>query len=123
LSIPIFNRWATRTNISNTKIQVYDAEYNLTGTKKDLYKAIQQAHADAVNSYQNFISRQEAVLSSEEAFKYTQQKYEVGMSSAVDFNIAKNNLIKAKSDLLQSKYEYIFKNKILDFYKGISLKI
>lgn len=123
LNIPIFTRYSTRTQISNTKIRVHDAEYNLIDTKKVLYKAIQQAHADAVNAYQNYISRKEAVLSSEEAFKYTQQKYEVGLSSAVDFNIAKNNLIKANSDLLQSKYEYVFKNKILDFYKGTPLKI
>lgn len=123
LSIPIFNRYLTRTQISNTKIQVHDAEYNLTDTKKELYKAIQQAHADAVNAYQNYLSRNEAFISSEEAYKYTEQKYSVGLSSAVDFNIAKNNLTKAKSDLLQSKYEYIFKNKILDFYKGAPLKI
>jgi outer membrane protein len=123
LSIPIFNRFSTRTQVSNTKIRVIDAEYNLTDTKKNLYKAIQQAHADAVNAYQNYLSRKEAVISSAEAFKYTQQKYEVGLSSAVDFNIAKNNLMKANSDLLQSKYEYIFKNKILDFYKGVALKI
>lgn len=123
LSIPIFNRYTTRTQISNSKIRVYDAEYNLTGTKKDLYKAIQQAHADATNAYQNYLSRKEAYASSEEAFKYTQQKYDVGMSSAVDFNIAKTNLTKAKSDLLQAKYEFVFKNKILDFYKGTPLKI
>lgn len=123
LNIPIFTRYTTRTRISNSKILVKDAEYNLTGTRKDLYKAIQQAHADATNAYQNYLSRKEAVLSSEEAFKYTQQKFEVGLASAVDFNIAKNNLTKANSDLLQSKYEYIFKNKILDFYKGTPLKI
>jgi outer membrane protein len=123
LSVPIFTRFSTKTQISNTKILVEDAEYSLIDNKKALYKSIQQAHADAVNAYQNFISRREAVLSSEEAFKYTQQKYEVGLSSAVDFNIAKNNLTKANSDLLQSKYEYIFKNKILDFYRGVALKI
>jgi outer membrane protein len=123
LSVPIFNRYTTRTQISNSRIMVHDAEYNLTGTKKDLYKAIQQAHADATNAYQNYLSRKEAYASSEEAFKYTQQKYEVGMSSAVDFNIAKTNLTKAKSDLLQAKYEFVFKNKILDFYKGTPLKI
>lgn len=123
LSIPIFNRYNTRTNISNSKIAVEDAEYSLIQTKKVLYKSIQQAHADAKAAYDNFISRKEAVASSEEAFKYTQQKYEVGMSSAVDFNIAKNNLTKAKSDLAQAKYEYIFKTKVLDFYKGVPLKI
>lgn len=123
LNIPIFNRWNTRTQINNSKIELQDAEYNLVDTRKDLYKAIQQAHADAVNAFQNYISRKEAVISSEEAFKYTQQKYDVGMSSAVDYNIAKTNLLKAKSDLVQSKYEFVFKGKILDFYKGASLKI
>ncbi|NJO68417.1 MAG: TolC family protein [Bacteroidetes bacterium] len=123
LNIPIFNRWNTRTQINNSKILVQDAEYNLVDTRKDLYKAIQQAHADAVNAFQNYVSRKEAVISSEEAFKYTQQKYDVGMSSAVDYNIAKTNLLKAKSDLVQSKYEFVFKGKILDFYKGASLKI
>lgn len=123
LSVPIFNRFNTRTNISNSKIAVEDAEYSLVQTKKVLYKTIQQAHADAKAAYDNFVSRREAVVSSEEAFKYTQQKYEVGLSSAVDFNIAKNNLSKAKSDFAQAKYEYIFKTKILDFYKGTPLKI
>jgi outer membrane protein len=123
ISIPIFNRYNSRTAISNSKIAVYDAEYNLTATKKVLYKSIQQAHADAVGAFENYLSRKEAVLSSEEAFKYTQQKYDVGMSSAVDYNIAKSNLIKAKSDLVQSKYEYIFKIKVLDFYKGAALKL
>ena len=60
----------------------------------------------------------EAVKSNEEAFVYTQQKLDVGLVSSVDYNIAKNDLLKAKSDLLQSKYEYIFKTKILDFYSG-----
>jgi outer membrane protein len=123
LSIPIFNKYSTRTQISNSKILVYDAEYNLAGTKKDLYKSIQQAHADAVNAFQNYLSRKESVLSSEEAFKYMQQKYDVGLSSAVDYNTAKTDLLKAKSDLVQSKYEYVFKTKILDFYRGAPLKI
>lgn len=123
LSIPIFNRFQTRTNINNSKIAVADAEYGLTQTKKILYKSIQQAHADAKASYDNYISRKEAVASSEESFKYTQQKYEVGMSSALDYNVAKNNLTKAKSDLVQAKYEYIFKTKVLDFYKGTTLKL
>jgi outer membrane protein len=118
LSIPIFNRYATRTQISNSKIYVHDAQY-----KKVLYKLIQQAHADAIGAYTNYNSRKEAVISTEEAFKYTQQKYDVGMSNTVDYNISKNNLIKAKSDLVQSKYEYFFKIKVLDFYRGVPLKL
>lgn len=59
----------------------------------------------------------------DEAFFYTQQKFGVGLVTSVDFNLAKNQLNKAKSDLLQSKYEYIFKTKILDFYMGNPIKL
>jgi len=58
----------------------------------------------------------EAVKYNEEAFKYTSQKFEVGLVNSVDYNIAQNNLVTAKSNMLQAKYEYIFKLKILDLY-------
>ncbi len=123
LSIPIFNKLQTKTQISNAKVNVLDAELAYTQTKLALYKEIQQAHADALAAYDNFLSRQDAVISTEEAFKYSQQKFDVGLISAVDFNIAKNNLTKAKSDLIQAKYQYIFKVKILDFYKGLPVTL
>jgi outer membrane protein len=123
LNIPIFSKFQTRTTVSNSKIQVSDAEITLVQIKKTLYKEIQQAHADALASFDNYTSRKEAVLSSEEAFKYSQQKFDVGMISAVDYNLAKNNLTKAKSDLIQAKYQFIFKVKVLDFYKGSALTL
>ena len=95
-----------------------DAKYQLEQTKNTLYKSIQQAHADAVAAADRFFSAQEAVRSNEEAFNYTQQKFDVGLVNSVDYNIAKNDLLKAQSDLVQAKYEFLFKTKILDFYLG-----
>jgi outer membrane protein len=83
-----------------------------------LFKEIQQAQADAKAALQNYESRNEAVIASEENYKYNQQKFDVGIINSVDYNIAKNNYTKAQSDLLQAKYQYIFKMKILDFYRG-----
>ena len=123
LQIPLFSKFQTRTTISTSKIQVSDAEITLLQTKKILYKEIQQAHADALASFDNYISRKEAVVWSEESFKYSQQKFDVGMISAVDYNLAKNNLTKSKSDLIQAKYQFIFKTKVLDFYKGSALSL
>ena len=54
----------------------------------------------------------------EEAFSYSQQKYDLGLISSYDYLQAKNNLAKAKADLLQAKFDYIFRLKILDFYQG-----
>ena len=118
LSIPIFNNRQTETNISNAKISVMDSKLELDQAKQVLYKEIQQAHADAVAALEKYKSSIEAVKSNEEAFNYTQQKFDVGLINYVDYNISKNELLKANSELLQAKYEYVFKIKILDFYMG-----
>jgi outer membrane protein len=118
ISIPIFNNRQVETSISNAKISVMDSKLELDQTKQILYKEIQQAHADAVAALEKYKSSTEAVKSNEEAFNYTQQKFDVGLINYVDYNISKNELLKANSELLQAKYEYIFKIKILDFYMG-----
>ncbi len=123
ISIPLFNNWSVKNDISNSKIEVLDARNTLDLTKQQLYKEIQQAHSDAVSAKKKYASAEEAVNSYRESFTYTQQKYEVGMVNSVEFNVAKNNLIAAESDLLQAKYEYIFSIKILDFYRGIPLTL
>jgi len=118
ISIPVFNRLYTQNRISNAKVGMMDAQVALDQTKQTLYKTIQQAYADARAALDNYDSNLETVKSMEEAFNYTEQKFNVGMVSSVDYNIAKNNLTRAQSDLLQAKYLYIFNTKILDFYAG-----
>jgi outer membrane protein len=123
LEIPLFNRWNTQNSISQAKVSMLDAKLNLDQTRQTMYKSIQQAYADAKAALENYQANVESVRSMEEAFNYTEQKYNVGMVSAVDYNLAKNNLIKAQSDLLQAKYEYIFYTKMLDFWAGRPLTL
>jgi outer membrane protein len=123
VTIPILNGWKVNKNIANSKLGIASSEYTLEATKKDLYKTIQQAYADAVASLKKYTSSTKAVVSSEEAFRYTEQKFNVGMVTSVDYNTAKTTLLKAQSDLAQAKYEYIFKTKVLDFYKGLPLNL
>jgi outer membrane protein len=118
VSIPIFNRLAVKNSIDNSKLQVNDNQLLFEQTKVALYKEVQQAHADAEAAQEKYYSSVEAVKYNEEAFKYTSQKMEVGLVNSVDYNVAQNNLISAKSSMLQAKYEYIFKLKILDLYMG-----
>jgi outer membrane protein len=118
ISIPIFNRLQVKNNISNYRLQVNDYKLQLDLAKMTLYKDVQQAHADATAARQKYYSSVEAVNYNEEAFKYTSQKFEVGLVNSVDYNISQNNLITAKSNMLQAKYEYIFRLKILDLYMG-----
>jgi len=123
VSIPIFNRYLTQTSISKAKISLEDSKLFLEQQKQALFKKIQQAHTDALGAFAKYQSALEAVKSNQEAFNYSRQKYEVGLVNAVDFSVAKNSYSKARSDLAQAKYEYIFKVKILDFYSGKAIAL
>ena len=123
LDVPIFNRLATQNQISNAKVSVLDAKVNLDQTRQTLYKTIRQVHADAVAAFDDYQAGLVAVESMEEAFKYTGEKYNVGIVSTMDYNVAKNDLSKAQSDLLSAKFKYIFYTKILDFWAGKTISL
>jgi outer membrane protein len=95
----------------------------LQNTKNTLYRSIQQASVDAVAALKNFEATEKALVSMEESFKYTEKKFEVGLVNTVDYNTSKNQLTVTQSNLLQSKYDFIFKTKILNFYKGESITL
>jgi len=118
LSIPIFNGWQVNTNVANAQIMLRQSELELQSRKLELYASIQQAYADAVAALKKFNATQQALVSMEESFKYTEKKFEVGLVNTVDYNISKNQLTATQSDLLQAKYDFIFRIKILNFYKG-----
>jgi len=88
-----------------------------------LRKDIELAYTNALAAYKRYIANQKAVVSSTEAFRYTEEKFNVGMINSVEYNQTKSNLTTAQSDLLQAKYEYIFRTKILDFYNGQPIKL
>ncbi|MBN1990742.1 MAG: TolC family protein [Bacteroidales bacterium] len=123
LSIPIFNGLQTRKGVSNAKINLYSSQIDLENQKNSLYKDIQQAYADALAALKKYKSTQKSLQALEEAFRYSEQKFNLGMVTSIDYTTAKNKLAKAQTDLLQAKYEFIFKSKILDFYKGEALKL
>ncbi len=122
LTVPIFNRFQTKTSIDKARIQKLNAELNVESTKLQIQKNIQQAYADANGALKKYISTQKALDAMQESFKHTEQKFNVGMVNTNDYNTAKNKLITTQSDLLQAKYQYVFKTKVLDFYQGKPLK-
>lgn len=123
LSIPIFNKGQVRTQIKNAELQVINQEYELQNTKNVLRKDIEQAYTNAVAALKKYMASNKAVESMQEAFRYTEEKFNVGMVNTVEYNQSKNNLTKAQSDLSQAKYDYIFRTKILDFYNGIPIQL
>ncbi len=123
LTIPIFNRFQVRSAIGRARMQVLSAELQIESTKLQIQKNVQQALADANAGLKKYYASTKAVEAIAESFKYTEQKFNVGIVNTNDYNDSKNKLIKAQSDLLQAKYEYLFKTKVLDFYQGKALKL
>jgi outer membrane protein len=123
MNIPIFNRLQNKTNIDNAKIDVLSKQLEVENSKKVLRKDIETAETNAIAALNRYTSNQKAVAAMQEAFRYSEEKYNVGLVNALEYNQAKNNLAKAQSDLLQAKYEFIFRTKILDFYRGIPIDL
>ena len=122
LSVPIFNRFSTRNRVRSARLQRDNYELQLTETKKTLYKEIQQAWYNAVAAESKYSSSHTAAEAGAESFRLMSEKYENGKANAIEYNEAKQNLMRAQSDELQAKYEYLFRSKILDFYKGESIE-
>ncbi len=121
LTIPLFNGLNTYTSIKNAKINSLNARFSQDLKKQNLYKTIVQAYANAKASLNKYVATKASVAAANESFKYAQQKFNAGVINAFDFSTAKNRLFAAESNLLQSKYDYIFKLKVLDYYQGIPL--
>jgi outer membrane protein len=123
LNIPIFNGWQVQNSVAQAKIQQNIADLDLESAKRDLRKKIEQAYADAVAALKKYNTSLEKVNAQEESFKYTSQKFDVGVMTSFDYNNSKKDLTAAQSDLLQAKYDFIFKTTILDFYVGNPIRI
>ncbi|HEY3390641.1 MAG TPA: TolC family protein, partial [Prolixibacteraceae bacterium] len=123
MNIPIFTRFANKLQIDNARLQVLNTELELENSKKLLRSDIETAQTTAIAALNRFNSNQKAVSSMREAFRYSEEKFGVGLVNAVEYNTAKTKLAKSESDLLQAKYEFIFRTKILDFYRGLPLTL
>jgi outer membrane protein len=121
LSVPIFNRFQTRNNIRNARIEQENQQLQLDNTKKTLYKEIQQVYYNALNAQSKEQSSEEALQSTKDAFQLMQAKYENGKATITEFNESKNNYLKSESDLVQARYENLYQKALIEFYRGHEL--
>lgn len=123
LSIPIFNNFAEREGVNQAKIGFLQAQINEQRTENNLFKAIQQAYNDAVVALKRFQASRQSYQSLEEAYRWAAEKYAIGALSAYEYSQAKTRFDQAAVAQLQSMYEYVFKIKILNFYRGVKLTL
>lgn len=123
LSIPIFNRFEVSNRVKSARLQQVSQTIQLDETRKSLYKEIQQAYYNAVAAQSRYVASRAATQAGEDAFVLMKEKYENGKATFVEYNEVRMNLLKAASDRIQAKYNYIFLVKILDFYRGVELNL
>ncbi len=118
LTFPIFDGWNVRNRISNAKISVLDANYQLDETRQNLYSEIHLMHNNAKSAYNRYKSSGKEVLAAKEAFEYAQEQFRLGLINFIDYQFAHTNLFRSQSNMVQAKYEYFIRSRILEFYLG-----
>lgn len=123
IRVPIFNGWQTNSNIQRAKIDKNLAEISATETRNVLRQTIETAYNDAQAAVKVYDAAQKQVEALEESFRATETSYNLGALNFVDYQISSFNLFSARSNLVRSKFDYIFKLKVLDFYLGNPLTL
>jgi outer membrane protein len=119
LTVPIFNGFSTRNNVFRSKIALEKSRLTLEQQEFNLEKTVYTAYTDTKGAQKSY----EAAVSSYEARKksveYAKERYEVGLMNVFDYNQAQTLYVNSQSEVLRTKYDYIFRTKILEFYFGI----
>jgi outer membrane protein len=118
LSVPILNYFQTRNNVKLAKLDLMDAQNNNTSTQVQLKQQIEQAHANMTNAYDRLQVLNQQVETYQASYDATKVKFDAGVITSDLFIIAKNNLDAANVNLINARYDYLIRTKILDYYQG-----
>lgn len=119
LRVPIFNRFRERNNIKLAAINLRVAELNQENTKTQLRQQVEQAHLNMTNAYESYKTLLQQVDAYTSSFRAAEIRFQSGVGTSVDYLTAKNNLDRANINLISSKYDFVLRKKILDYYQNI----
>lgn len=123
VSVPIFNGGVARTNWERTKLQVRQWELTKESDNQTLKQNIYKAYNDAMSSLQKFNADKKSVQTSARSLDFAQKRYDQNLLSTFDLINSQNNFLTAQIQALYSQYDYVFKMKLLEYYKGRGIKL
>ncbi|MEM6894683.1 MAG: TolC family protein, partial [Bacteroidota bacterium] len=123
LNVPFFNGWSSRNGVKRSKIALEQAKLQFDQTKLELESAIQQAHVNVTTFYKSYEAAEKTLEARRLAYDYAKERYDVGLMNAFDFGQAQARVDNAEADVIRTKYDYIFRLKILEFYFGIPITL
>lgn len=123
LNIPIFNKFQVKSSINKAQINQKKAALQLIDKKNKLQESIEKAYTDAKASLNQYISAQKSLKAQEESFKNARESYNAGVMTSFDFDQVRNKLVSAQSSMVNAKYNFVFKSKLLEYYYGIPIQL
>ncbi len=123
LSIPIFNAGTSRINWKKARLNQEAMQLTAEQDGRTLKQDIYQAHANAVASLEKYNASQIALKSAQQAYDFARKRFDLGLLKPIDLITNQNNLFKTKITALSAHYDYVFKMKLLEFYKGKGIKL
>ncbi len=123
LSIPIFNNRQLRSNWERSKLTAENYKLQADLDNLTLQQDIYSAYTDAVNAMQRYNAATKAVEAAEKAYGFSQKRYEVGLLQTIELITNQSNLYRTRLDALAARYEFVFRMKLLEFYKGAGMKL
>ncbi|MEO6684053.1 MAG: TolC family protein [Ginsengibacter sp.] len=123
LSVPIFNGWQSKANYQRSKINIRNVEYQKSLDNENLKQNIYQAYNSAIVAREKFTSSLKAVEAAQKSYDFASKRYTVGILTTLELVTSQNNLFRAKLQYVVNQFDYVFKMKVLEFYKGQGLKL
>lgn len=123
ISVPIFNGRAARSGWDRSKLQYRQVELTKQQDDLTLKQDIYTAYNDAMTALQKFNASRKTVETSQKALEFAQKRFELSLLPTFELIISQNNLQRARIDMLSAQFDYVFKMKLLEFYKGQGLKL
>lgn len=121
LNIPIFNGFAVRNNVARSKIALERSLLAKSQQELDLERNVFTAYTDTKAAKESYEAALQIEKARNLAMQYAKDRYEIGMMNIFDYNQSQTAFVNAQSEVLRTKYDYIFRIKILEFYFGIPL--
>lgn len=121
LSVPILNGFTVRNNVERSKVELERSQLAFEQADLDLERNVYTAFTDAQGALKAYDAAVSASDARAQALNYAQERYEVGLINVFDLNQAQTLSVNAQSEVLRTKYDYIFRTKILEFYFGLPI--
>ncbi|NBC57208.1 MAG: TolC family protein [Bacteroidetes bacterium] len=118
LNIPVFNGFATRNNVKRRQIDLERSKNQLQQAELDLEADVYQAYVDAQGAAKAYEAAVKSVEAQQNAYDFAKERFDVGMSNAFDLSQSKTRLTNAQNQMVQAKYDYIFRIKVLELFFG-----